>query len=144
MYFIDANIIIYAAGKPSRYKSPCELILAGVQEKLLSCVTSTEVLQEILHYYIALKRKAIGISIMEGVLPWMVVLPITKKEIEQTVILHERYPQLSSRDAIHVATMMNHSIKDLISVDRDFDSQKEVCRIDVFDLVSSWANELSP
>ena len=136
MYFIDTNILIYAAGEPSHYKKPCELVLTAIQEKQILAVTSTEVLQEILHRYIAIRRKALGLAMVEAVLPWMEILPISKKELEEAVLLHKRYPTLSSRDAIHVATMLTHGIQDLISVDEDFDSIREIRRIDIFKLMS--------
>ncbi len=47
--FIDANIPMYAAGKPSPYKDKCRDILAGIVAGSLAAVTDAEVFQEILY-----------------------------------------------------------------------------------------------
>ena len=45
-------------------------------------------------------------------------------------LLAERYPLLNARDLIHLAVMLRHGLKSLISTDTDFDQVAEVDRID--------------
>lgn len=65
------------------------------------------------------------------------VLPITKKEIELSLYYYQKYQKdsIGPRDIIHVATMLNHDIEMIISVDRHFDLIKEVNRIDPLELI---------
>ena len=54
--FIDANVPIYAAGGDHPLKEPCARILRSVAEDPKPFLTDSEVLQELLHRYLALGR----------------------------------------------------------------------------------------
>ena len=54
--FIDANVPIYAAGREHPYKGPCTRILRLVAEQPQSFVTDSEILQELMHRYLATGR----------------------------------------------------------------------------------------
>ena len=58
--FIDANVPIYAAGREHPYKSPCADILRMVAENPQAFITDAEVLQELVHRYLAQGRWAPG------------------------------------------------------------------------------------
>lgn len=47
--FLDANIFLYATGGEGAHREPCRAVLLAVADGALEGVTSTEVLQEILH-----------------------------------------------------------------------------------------------
>ncbi len=64
--FIDANIPIYAAGRGHVNKAPCDEVLRLVAEHPLSCVTDVEVLQDLLHYYLAPGRWSLGREVLRG------------------------------------------------------------------------------
>ena len=51
--FIDANVPIYAAGGDHPYKEPCARILRMAAEEPQPFVTDSEVLQELMHRYLA-------------------------------------------------------------------------------------------
>ena len=51
--FIDANVPIYAAGGDHPYKEPCARILRMAAEQPQPFVTDSEVLQELMHRYLA-------------------------------------------------------------------------------------------
>jgi predicted nucleic acid-binding protein len=44
--------------------------------------------------------------------------------------LVERYPELSARDLIHVATCLEEGITAIVSPDRGFDTVSEIRRVD--------------
>lgn len=58
--FVDTNIFIYASGAPSPYKKPAEEILIKIAKNQLKAVTNSEVLQEILYRYYAIKEPKKG------------------------------------------------------------------------------------
>ncbi len=57
------------------------------------------------------------------------VLPVTLDEIELARELSARYPELPSRDLIHLSVMLNHGIRSVISADRHFDQISEIRRL---------------
>lgn len=48
---MDSNVVMYAAGAPHENKSPCLEFLQSARGGDVHAVTSTEVLQEVLHRY---------------------------------------------------------------------------------------------
>ena len=64
--FIDANVPIYASGREHPNKEPCARILTMVAESPISFFTDVEVLQELLHRYIALRRWALGRKVLQS------------------------------------------------------------------------------
>ena len=47
--FLDANVFLYAIGSASPYREACRELLDAAGDGAFEAVTSTEVLQEILH-----------------------------------------------------------------------------------------------
>jgi len=62
------------------------------------------------------------------------VLPVTAADLELTCDLLDAHPGLSTRDGLHAATMINASIVEIVSADRDFDSIRRIRRVDL----GSW------
>ena len=57
------------------------------------------------------------------------VLPITHALMRRVPDLARRYPTLSARGVIHVATCIHEGITDILSTDRGLDEVREVRRI---------------
>jgi predicted nucleic acid-binding protein len=57
------------------------------------------------------------------------LLPVTGEDMRRACDLIERYPELSVRDAVHAATMLGNGLKQVISVDEDFDQIREIRRV---------------
>ena len=130
MIFIDSNIPMYLIGKPHPHKADAQRLL----EKLISdrerLVTDAEVLQEILHRYVAIRRRdAIQpafdalLGIADQVLPVDAAAASRAKDI---VLGHK---QLSARDALHLAIMEQHGIERVLSFDAGFDGFPGVTRL---------------
>lgn len=131
IYFIDANIIMYAVGAIHPLKEPCAQILSAIGEQQIHSVTSVEVLQEILHRYSALKRRDDPIAIVQR-LVFLVdeVLPITPADIERALIIHRQFHWLMARESLHAATMLNHGLTAIVTADAHFDGLPGIVRID--------------
>ncbi len=128
---LDSNIPMYAVGREHPYKLPCQEILRHAAAGDLNAVTNTEVHQEILHRYLAqgMGAKARGVSErFQTAVP--AVLPVSLREIERSRDLCANYPELPARDLVHVAVMLSHGIRVIISADRHFDQVSEVTRLD--------------
>jgi len=128
--FIDSNIPMYLVGKPHPHKADAQRLL----EKLISdrerLVTDAEVLQEILHRYVAIHRRdAIQpafdalLGVADQVLPVDAAAASRAKDI---VLGHE---QLSARDALHLAIMEQHGIERVLSFDAGFDGFPGITRL---------------
>jgi Predicted nucleic acid-binding protein, contains PIN domain len=137
-FFIDTNIVMYAAGKEHPYKGACATIISGIADGSFSRdigipLTDTETFQEILYRYALVGRWESGILICKHFLALRLdILPVDSSEVERMIALAQIYKGkgIPPRDLIHAAIMMNHGIKKIISVDSHFDLISEVTRID--------------
>lgn len=118
--FVDSNIPMYAAGKEHTNKSSSIEILKSISEGNLIGITSTEVFQEILYRYQAIDLLDKGFEVFDnfsGIIDE--TLSINSSIIGRARnILEEK--KISTRDAIHVATMDYYDISYIASHDSHF------------------------
>lgn len=130
-YFLDANILMYAAGAEHPLRLPCRQSLQRAVATRIPLVTDAEVLQEILYRYFALHRPEAAATLYRSAVDLCdEVLPVTEKNTARALELLQAHRGLTPRDAIHVATMESAGMRRLLSADRDFDPVPEVQRID--------------
>jgi len=127
---IDANIPMYLVGAdhPNKHAARRALESAVIRSEVL--ITDVEVLQEILHRYVAIDRRD-AIQPAFGALLDVVdeVLPIDRADLESAKDLVLGGYGSSARDALHVAVMRRHSIEAIMSFDRGFDRYPGLGRI---------------
>lgn len=129
--FLDSNVPMYAAGAEHRNKEPSLRFLRRAQDKSVSLVTSTEVLQEILHRYHRLGRPDVAAEVYHLVIDLCVaVLPVTLAETDLAVDLLNRHGG-SVRDALHVAVMRHHDVTQVATFDAGFDAFAGVTRVEL-------------
>ncbi|HEX7222590.1 MAG TPA: type II toxin-antitoxin system VapC family toxin [Candidatus Limnocylindrales bacterium] len=134
--FIDTNILMYAAGGEHPLRDPCRAIVDAIGARSLAAATSVEVLQEILHRYVAINRASDGVALAEQTMDLFApVMPITHALMRRIPDLARRYPALSARDLIHVATCVHEGMTEIVSADSGFDGVREIRRIPPQDLV---------
>ncbi len=130
-FFLDANVIMYSLGSSHPLKEPCKNILEKIKSGDIRAVTNTEVLQEILHRYFSLGKPDIAeIGHASMIRLCLRVLPVTLAETNRALELMKTNSAITSRDAIHAATMINNDIKQIISTDSHFDLIPGINRID--------------
>lgn len=120
--FIDSNIPMYVAGAAHPNREPARKLLARVGNRELDAVTSTEVLQEILFRYSALKRMDLGREVYDlfvEVCP--VVLGVTLADTDRARDLLATVEGISARNALHAAVLLNHGIGLIATFDTGFD-----------------------
>ncbi len=123
MILVDSNIPMYLVGAAHPNKETARLALERAIIDGERLVADAEVLQEILHRYVAIDRRdAIGpcMDALLGVVDD--ILPIERADVLATRRLVERVPRLSARDALHVAIMQRHGIDEILTFDRGFDA----------------------
>jgi len=127
---IDSNIPMYLVGAPHPHKSDAQRLLEMLVSERQRLVTDAEVLQEILHRYVAINRRdAIQpaydalLGIVDQVLPMDRLVAERAKEI---VLGHTR---MSARDAVHLAVMEQHEIEQILTFDSGFDGFPGIKRL---------------
>lgn len=128
MIFVDSNIPIYLVGADHPNKESARLLLERAITDGELLVTDAEVLQEILHRYVAIDRRD-AIEPATAALLGVVdeVFPVERADVERArqIVLGTR---LSARDAVHLAIMRRHGIDRILSFDRAFDEIEGVAR----------------
>ena len=130
MIFIDSNVPMYLVGAPHPRKSDAQRILEAVVADRQRLVTDAEVMQEILHRYVAIERPDAIQPAFDALLGLVdEVFPIDRDAAERAkrIVLGQR--RLSARDAIHVATMEQHGIGRIMSFDSGFDGVPGIERL---------------
>lgn len=130
MILVDSNVPMYLVGAPHPHKVDSQRLLEQLISERERLVTDTEVLQEILHRYVALNRRDAIQPAFDALLGIVDdVLPIDVAVIERAKAIVLARAQLSARDAIHAAVMAEHAITRILSFDRGFDGLPGVRRI---------------
>ena len=130
--FIDTNIPIYAAGSDHPLKPYCQRVIMLAARHHRRFVTSSAVLQEIIHYYLAGRRWEEGRGIFHEFVNTMRG-SIESVQPDDAIVAAELANQdlrVGGHDLIHVAVMRRLGINEIISADRDFDRIDGVHRLD--------------
>jgi predicted nucleic acid-binding protein len=91
--------------------------------------TDAEVLQEILHRYVAIDRRDAIQPAFDALLGIVdEVFPVDEKVVQRARQIVLEYRRLSARDAIHLSIMEQHGIEEILSFDSGFDSFPGVTR----------------
>ena len=130
MILIDSNIPMYLVGAPHVHKTDAQRLLERMVADRQRLVTDAEVLQEILRRYVAVNRRdAIqpAFDTLLGIVDQ--VLPVDQAVVERAKQIVLGYQQLSARDAAHLAVMLQHGIKQILTFDSGFDSFPGITRL---------------
>jgi predicted nucleic acid-binding protein len=127
---IDSNIPMYLIGATHPNKTLARQALEQCIAAGERLVTDAEVLQEILHRYAAIGRRAALQPAFDALLGVVDdVFAIEREEVEEAKLLLLTTEEISARDALHVAVMRRHRISRIMSFDRAFDRIPGVIRV---------------
>ena len=130
MILVDSNIPMYLIGAPHPHKVDARRLLERLVTDRRRLVTDAEVLQEILHRYVAIDRRDAIQPCFETLLDIVDdVLPVDILALQRAREIVLAKPELTARDAIHVAMMELHDITEIASFDRHFDGLPGVARL---------------
>jgi hypothetical protein len=127
---IDSNIPMYLVGAPHPHKADAQRMLERLITARDRLVTDAEVLQEILHRYVAINRRdAIqpAFDALLGTVDEVLHVDLAVAERAKQIVLG--YRQLSARDAVHLAVMEQHGIQQILSFDSGFDTFPGITRL---------------
>jgi uncharacterized protein len=127
---VDSNIPMYLVGSPHPHKSDAQRWLEKLVSDRERLVTDAEVLQEILHRYVAINRRdAIqpAFDALLGIVDQVLAVDRGIAERAKEIVLG--YRQLSARDAVHLAVMEHHGIEHILTFDSGFDGFPGITRL---------------
>jgi len=127
---VDSNIPMYLVGAPHPHKVDAQRLLEKLITDRQRLVTDAEVLQEILHRYVAIDRRdAIqpAFDALLGVVDQVLAVDGVVVQRAKQIVLG--YRQLSARDAVHLSVMEQNGIQRILSFDSGFDAFPRITRL---------------
>jgi predicted nucleic acid-binding protein len=113
---------MYLVGASHPHKSDAQRLLEKLVSQRARLVTDAEVLQEILHRYVAINRREAIQPAFDALLGAVdQVLAVDHAVVERAKQIVLGYARLSARDAVHLAIMEQHGIERILSFDSGFD-----------------------
>jgi len=130
LIFVDSNLPMYLVGAPHPHKADARRLLEQAIAGGQRLVTDAEVLQEILHRYVAIGRRDAIQPAFDALLAVVdEVFPVTSADVERAKAIVLERAQLSARDALHVAILERQRVRRILSFDRGFDGLPGLTRL---------------
>ena len=121
---------MYLVGAAHPHKIDAQRLLEKLIRDGERLVTDAEVLQEILHRYVAIDRRDAIQPAFDALLGVTdEVLAIHAETVDRAKQIVLEYRRLSARDAVHLAIMEEHGIERIMSFDSGFDSFAGIRRL---------------
>lgn len=121
---------MYLVGGPHPHKTDAQQLVERLIRSGQRLVSDAEVLQEILHRYAAINRYDFIQPAFDALLGVVdEVVPVTSTSVERAKQIVLQYRRLSPRDAVHLATMEQNGIKEILSFDAGFDTVPGIRRL---------------
>lgn len=119
MTFVDTNVFMYAVGRAHPLREEARRFFAGALERQMPLATSAEVLQELLHAYLPVGRKATferAMALLEGLA--VTVWPLEREDVILAGQLHGRFATLEARDLCCLACCRRRNVADIKTFDK--------------------------
>jgi predicted nucleic acid-binding protein len=127
---VDSNIPMYLVGASHPHKADAQRLLEKLITSRERMVTDAEVMQEILHRYVAIDRRDAIQPAFDALLGAVdEVLTVDQAAVERAKQIVLGYRQLSARDAVHLSVMEQNGISQILSFDSGFDAFPGIARL---------------
>ena len=130
-FFVDANIVVYAAADDPR-SAACREIIEAIATADPPALTSTSVLEEIWHLELRSGRSGLAGAARRAYALFSPLLPVTDEIVERALAL-DAPPSVGSNDRIHAATCLENRIRTILTGDKGFDHIRGLRRVDPLD-----------
>jgi hypothetical protein len=121
---------MYLVGISHPHKIEAQRVLEKFIRDRQKLTTDAEVLQEILHRYVAIDRRDAIQPAFDALLGIVdEVLAVDSKTVERAKKIVLEYRRLSARDAVHLSIMEKHGIERILSFDSGFDTFPGITRL---------------
>lgn len=130
MIFIDSNVPMYLVGAHHPHKADARRRLESLISERARLVTSAEVMQEIVHRYVHIRRPDAIQPAFDALLGVVdEVYPVEREDVERAKTVLDGLPSLGARDALHIAVMRRREVDRILSFDAGFDEVPGLDRI---------------
>jgi hypothetical protein len=121
---------MYLVGADDGLRAAARRLLEGVVSAEERLVTDAEVLQEILHRYVAINRRNAIQPAFDAILGLAdEVFAVTALDVERAKAIVLERERLSARDALHAAVMEREGIARIMTFDTGFDELPGIMRL---------------
>ena len=119
MIFVDTNVFMYAVGGPHPLKARARDFFNESFLNFEPLCTSVEVLQELLHAYLPIRRfdaleDALAMIRRARVDVW----PLEEADVMLARQLSSTYPALAARDLCHLASCRRRGVSEIMTFDQ--------------------------
>ena len=119
MTFVDTNVFMYAVGQAHPRRSQARAFFDEATRDRRPLVTSAEVVQELMHVYVRMRRphtldSALGLVAGAGVEVW----PLEEADVVLARQLYEQHPTLQARVLCHLASCQRRGVREIMTFDR--------------------------
>src|SRR3984885_12766161 len=121
---------MYLVGASHPHKIAAQRMLEKLIRDRERLTTDAEVLQEILHRYVAIDRRDAIQPVFDALIGIVdQVLAVDRHIAGRAKEIVLGYRQLSARDAVHIAVMEHHGIEQIMTFDSGFDGFPGITRL---------------
>jgi len=130
-YFLDSTTLIHAIDKSAEYHNECLNIISKAAKGEINAATSLETLEETLFILSKLTSPSTALRVTHD---YLKMTKIKKYEMKLTIFeyaleIMEITPLKRPKDAINVATMLEHDIPKIVSEDKEYDKVSLIQRV---------------
>lgn len=126
MTFVDTNVFMYAVGGEHPLKPKARAFFREALEGGRLLVTSSEVLQELLHAYLPVDRLETldaALALVDGTVG--TIWPVEAEDVRLARVLVGEYPALRARDLVHLACCRRRDVARIETYDRGLSAALE-------------------
>lgn len=119
MTFVDTNVFMYAVGGEHPLKPKARTFFREALEGGRLLVTSSEVLQELLHAYLPVDRLETldaALALVDGTVG--IIWSVEADDVRLARVLVGEYPALRARDLVHLACCRRRDVALIETYDR--------------------------
>jgi predicted nucleic acid-binding protein len=113
---------MYLLGSDHPHKADARILIERLIAAGQRLVTDAEVMQEIIHRYVAIRKREIIAPAFRLMLDLVdEVFPVEQSNVIRASQIAGMPAQVSARDAVHIAVMEQRGVTSILTFDKDFD-----------------------
>jgi predicted nucleic acid-binding protein len=116
--FVDTTVWMYAVGRPHPLRDEARTLVRGWVAERTPVATGAEVLQELLHAYLPVRRLGTLDAALRLATDVADVWPMEVDDVALAVELAHRHGHLSARDLLHLASCLRRDVREVATFDQ--------------------------
>lgn len=117
MIFVDTNVWMYAVGRPHPLRQEARDLVRRWVAEGTPVATGAEVMQELLHAYLPVRRLATLDAALQLATDIADVWPLEREDVALAAELAHRHGHLPARDLAHLAVCLRRDVDEIATFD---------------------------